>query len=233
VQGQGSRRTASCSAADTLVFGRSGAVWMRGIAQGRLVHDVGVKTAVGGEWTNWARRTAEGRLQGEGRRWAHVRGVAAAAERLTVDLCVSGPDGDAVRAAAWLHDVGYAPSLVVSVFQPLDGARFLRAQGVSGVIVSLVAHHTRAVLEAEQRGLAEALAAFAVPPQDLEDVVTFADLTTGPDGLPVSVEDRLAEILRRYSAEDPVHRAVTASSPSLLACAARVRTRLAGAGQPR
>jgi putative nucleotidyltransferase with HDIG domain len=58
------------------------------------------------------------------------------------------------RVCGLLHDIGYAPSLVATGFHPVDGARFLRAQGTPEVVVSLVAHHSGAVFEAEQRGLA-------------------------------------------------------------------------------
>lgn len=105
-----------------------------------------------------------------------------------------GAEGDAVRVAGWLHDVGYAPSLVATGFHPVDGARFLRAQGARELVVSLVAHHSGAVFEAEQRGLAGELAEFAAPPQELLDVVTYADLTTSPDGAAVTVDQRLSEI---------------------------------------
>lgn len=72
--------------------------------------------------------------------------------------------------AAWLHDVGYAPSLAQTGFHRVDGARFLRARGVPEVVVALVAHHTGAVFEAEQRGLdVELLAEFALPPVELLD----------------------------------------------------------------
>jgi len=108
----------------------------------------------------------------------------------------------------------------------VDGARFLRAHGVPELVVSLVAYHTGAVFEAEQRGLADELAAFAEPSSELLDVVTFADLTTGPDGAEMSVTQRLSEILVRYPEDSPVHRAVTASSPSLLAGADRVAEHL-------
>ena len=39
------------------------------------------------------------------RRWAHVQGVAGKAQRVAVSLALS----EALVAAAWLHDVGYAP----------------------------------------------------------------------------------------------------------------------------
>jgi HD superfamily phosphodiesterase len=42
------------------------------------------------------------------RRWAHVQGVAARARGLAPVL---GADADLLEAAAWLHDIGYAPGL--------------------------------------------------------------------------------------------------------------------------
>ncbi len=131
-----------------------------------------------------------------GARWSHVQGVGAAADHLVSELNL-GDDAEAVRSAAWLHDVGYAPALVQSGFHPIDGARFLRSQQTPELVVSLVAHHTGAEFEARGRGLGAELAVFDPPPQDLLDVVTFADLTTGPDGTAVTVDERLAEILRR------------------------------------
>jgi hypothetical protein len=86
----------------------------------------------------------------------------------------------------------------------------------------LVAYHTGAVFEARERGLSEALAEFAEPPDFLLDVLTCADMTTGPDGSPVRADDRLSEILSRYAEDDPVHRAITSSAPTLLAAVARV-----------
>src|SRR6476619_4986924 len=73
-----------------------------------------------------------------------------------------------------------------------------------------------------QRGWAEALAEFAEPPDFLLDVLTCADMTTGPDGSPVRADDRLSEILSRYAEDDPVYRAITLSAPTLLAAVARV-----------
>ncbi len=164
-------------------------------------------------------------LSGLGTRWAHVQGVGVTAGQLAAELDL-GADVDAVRGAAWLHDVGYAPSLVQTGFHPIDGARFLRSHGVPELVVSLVAHHTGAEFEATGRGLSAELAVFEPPPQDLLDVVTFADLTTGPDGATVAVEERLREILHRYPDGHVVHDAIEQSSPSLRAVADRMQARL-------
>lgn len=166
---------------------------------------------------------SEGLLAPLGRRWRHVQGVA----RQAGQLALLAPDEfrSTVVAAAWLHDVGYAPELVVSGLHPLDGARHLRLAGWPDLVVCLVAHHTGAEFEAEERGRASELAEFPRPPEELLDLVTTADLTTGPDGEGVEPEDRVAEILRRYSPGDPVHNAVTRSAPFLLAAAERVNRR--------
>jgi HD superfamily phosphodiesterase len=57
---------------------------------------------------SWARDVARS-LLGEvlPRRWAHVQGVAGKAELVAASLELSG---EALVAAAWLHDVGYAPT---------------------------------------------------------------------------------------------------------------------------
>jgi len=57
------------------------------------------------------------------RRWSHTQGVAAAARTLAPIL---GGHAGLPVAAAWLHDIGYTPALVVTGFHPLDGARYLR-----------------------------------------------------------------------------------------------------------
>lgn len=175
---------------------------------------------VDGALVQRARRLAESRLAPLTTRLAHVRGVAAAAQGLVAR--VDPADADALVASAWLHDVGYAPSVLSSGFHPVDGARFVQAEGFPAVMVSLVAYHTGAVFEARERGCSEALAEFAEPPELLLDVLTCADMQTGPDGSPIRPEDRVSEILSRYGEDDPVHRAITSSAPSLLAAVARV-----------
>ncbi|MGH9056131.1 MAG: HD domain-containing protein, partial [Acidimicrobiales bacterium] len=99
----------------------------------------------------WAQATAEEYLAPLARRWAHSEGVARQAERL--QALVGGEDRDALVAAAYLHDVGYAPDLVATGFHPIDGARHLRTLN-HGRLASLVAYHGAALEEAELRDLA-------------------------------------------------------------------------------
>ena len=158
-------------------------------------------------------------------RRTHVAGVASTATSIAEQLRLSGRN--AVAAAAWLHDVGYAERVAVTGFHPLDGATFVKDQGFPDAVVSLVAYHTGAENEAAERGLSDALAVFERPDPVLLDVLTFSDLTVGPEGESVDVEARIAEILSRYPDRHPVNRAVIRSSPALLAAAQRVKRLIA------
>jgi len=86
-------------------------------------------------------------LAGMEPRWTHVRVVGQRAERLCRDSDVP----EDVAAAAWLHDLGYAEQLAMTGFHPLDGARFLRSIGADDLVTSLVAYHSGAAYEAEER----------------------------------------------------------------------------------
>jgi hypothetical protein len=57
----------------------------------------------------WAKAQVERLIAPFGERWAHVQAVARQAGRVATVL--SAEDGDVLVAAAFLHDVGYAPSL--------------------------------------------------------------------------------------------------------------------------
>lgn len=105
----------------------------------------------------WATQVSEGELSRTlPRRWAHTQEVAKRAVEVGQVL---GQDAGLLLAAGTLHDVGYAPRLAATGFHPLDGARFLRDEyGADERLVRLVANHSFALLEAEERGLREELA---------------------------------------------------------------------------
>ena len=104
----------------------------------------------------WATAQAERLIAPLGNRWAHVQAAARQAGRVAASF--SPEDGDVLVAAAFLHDVGYAPSLNRLGFHPVDGARFLRGLGRER-LACLVAHHSGARFEAEERGQVDELAA--------------------------------------------------------------------------
>jgi putative nucleotidyltransferase with HDIG domain len=157
------------------------------------------------------------------RRWQHVQGVAGTAEHMAAFLAL---DGAVLVAAAWLHDIGYAPSAAQTGFHPLDGARFLAGLGVPERVVNLVARHSGAILEAELRGIGDLLAVFADECGSLRDALWYCDLTTSPDGDAVSVRDRIAEIKERYGPGHVVTQFITDAAPELLGAVERTERRL-------
>jgi hypothetical protein len=165
------------------------------------------------------------------RRWAHSQGVAAAARALAPVL---GRDTDVVTAAAWLHDIGYTPALQGCGFHPLDGARFLRdVERADLLLCRLVAHHSCACIEAAERGLADDLfREFTPAARGLSDALTYCDMTTGPEGQRLTVEQRFAEIRGRYGADHVVTRALGQSARGLAASADRVSRKLTDRAPP-
>jgi hypothetical protein len=165
------------------------------------------------------------------RRWAHTIGVAATAERLVDALDTVQPE--AVVAAAWLHDIGYAPDLADTGFHPIDGAAHVSQAPGLWSTVNLIAHHSGAVFEAQERGMDSELAHYRFP-VDVEElaILNAADLCTSPDGALIDPQARLDEILKRYPPDHPVHRAITRAGPLLLA-QARLVTGAAEATQRR
>lgn len=163
----------------------------------------------------WARSTARGYLEPLGRRWSHVAAVGALAGRIAPAF---GADGETLVAAAYLHDIGYAPELAETGFHPLDGGRFVRAQGHEH-LARLVAHHSGGRREAQLRGFDGYCDEFPFADGPLDHALTFCDLTTGPDGSPVTLAHRVEEIEQRYGSDHVVALAIRASVPEFeLAC---------------
>ncbi|MGW3495856.1 HD domain-containing protein [Streptomyces sp. NPDC001020] len=164
------------------------------------------------------------------RRWAHSQGVAVRAFEIGRVL----NDVELLQAAAVLHDVGYAPRLAVTGFHPLDGARFLRDEhGADERLVRLVANHSFALLEAEERGLRDELASeFPLLEEPLlVDALVYCDMTTTPDGGRTTAPERIAEIVGRYGADSVVGRFIRRAAPEILSSVERIEAALAA--QPR
>jgi putative nucleotidyltransferase with HDIG domain len=176
---------------------------------------------------SWAEQLAQALLQESlPRRWAHVQGVAARARSMAPVL---GADANLLEAAAWLHDIGYAPGLATTGLHALDGARYLRdTQHADTILCRLVAHHTCAIIEAEERGLADILGLeFQPAPHALSSMLTYCDITTSPDGELVPAERRLAEIQQRYGPGHLVSRSMQRATPMILRAVEQVQDRAA------
>ncbi|MEV6363189.1 HD domain-containing protein [Nocardia asteroides] len=181
----------------------------------------------------WARSIARAELEHVlPRRWSHSQGVEQATEKLIGVL--SDTEALLLRASATLHDVGYAPRLARTGFHPLDGARFLRDEhGADEQLTRLVANHSCALLEAEERGLRGELEAEFPLPQNhlLVDALIYTDMTTTPDGNRTTPSARITEIIGRYGPDTLVGRFIKRAEPEIMAATGRIERALRN--QPR
>lgn len=143
---------------------------------------------------------------------------------------VGEADRPALVAAAWLHDVGDAPSLRRTGLQALDGALWIRDQGEERV-AALVAYHSGAEWEAELLDLGEDLHAFVDERSPVTDALWYCDLTTGPEGERITLAERLSDVERRHGRDSVIARAMRTGWDQLEACIERVESRLR-AGEP-
>ncbi len=122
-----------------------------------------------------------------------------------------------------------AGQLAVTGLHALDGARYLRdAQHADAMLCRLVAHHSCAIIEAGERGLADVLSLqFEPAPDLLGSALTFCDMTTSPDGEPIPVDRRLAEIHDRYGPGHLVSRSIQRATPIILRAVEQVQDRTA------
>jgi hypothetical protein len=124
-------------------------------------------------------------------------------------------DAKVLIAAAYLHDIGYAPKLASTGFHPLDGALHLQALGYKR-LAGLVAHHTGAQYEARLRGLESALAKFNDEDSLISAALAYCDLVTGPCGERMIPAQRLADVEVRYGDGSSVTRGLRAAWPELM-----------------
>ncbi|WP_226361017.1 HD domain-containing protein [Pseudonocardia sp. ICBG1142] len=167
-------------------------------------------------------------LEPLGQRWQHT--VAVAARAADLSLAVPAEDSDLLIVAAWWHDLGYAPDARQTGMHQIDGASYLAGLGYSERLCALVAHHSAAECEAEQRGLLSELRRWQRERSATADALWMADMTTGPSGEPFDYTARLAEILDRYDSSSVVGRAMTSAQPLISAAISRTTARLQAAG---
>ncbi|HEY7595249.1 MAG TPA: HD domain-containing protein [Actinophytocola sp.] len=162
--------------------------------------------------TLWAWALAERHLARElPRRWAHVQGVARLGSRVGREI-LAAVDHDVLVAAALLHDIGYAATLVDTGYHPLDGARFLAGEHHEPHLARLVANHSAARFVAEIRGLGDELSAFPDERTALRDALWYSDMRISPGGEPVTFDERIAEIRVRHGSGSVLVRALDAGA---------------------
>ncbi len=141
-------------------------------------------------------------------------------------------DEQLLTAAAWLHDIGYAPAVRSTGFHPLDGADYLAGHGCPPALTAFVAHHSGARFVAAVRGLSKPLARYRFEQTPMTDALSYADQTVGSDGQRMRLADRIADTLRRHGPDSPTAKASARREPYLYAAAVRVEQRLTTAGKP-
>jgi len=158
-------------------------------------------------------------------RWLHTQGVANRAAELAGT--VRKKDRPVLITAAWLHDIGYSPDIQQTGFHPLDGALYLRDHGWDDRITALVAHHSGARFVPARRGFGGLMAEFDFEDTHVADALTYADQTVGPAGKRMTIQDRIAEAVKRHGPDSPNAQARIDREPYLPAASARVEKRLA------
>jgi hypothetical protein len=154
----------------------------------------------------------------------HVLAVGAKARRIVAAF--DGVEAELLVASAYLHDIGYAPALVDTGLHQIDGARWLSSQGCSD-LAGLVAHHSAAHVELRLRGQQELLEPFPRPAHSLAAALAYCDITTGPEGQGVTLDERIEEVGDRRGRDSVVYRALVAARPELEEAVRLTSTRLA------
>jgi hypothetical protein len=173
--------------------------------------------------TTWASEQAEKLLAPLGNRWLHTQGVARLAKQISRAL--PQEDRALLVAAAYLHDIGYAPEIQKTGFHPLDGANYLLSLSQER-LASLVAYHSEAQVEAALRGLLPELNSILREHSTIADSLTYCDMHTSPTGQTISFEKRIADILQRYPEGYIVNQAIRQATPSYLQAIERTQNLL-------
>ncbi|GCE04244.1 HD domain-containing protein [Dictyobacter aurantiacus] len=171
----------------------------------------------------WASQQAEIYVSPLGNRWLHVQSVVEKARE--IGSVFNEEDRCYLIAAAYLHDIAYAPDLQRTGFHPIDGAYYLRQQEQER-LASLVAYHSEARFEAELRGLSQELHQFEPEHSPVADALIYCDMMTNSKGDRVSFSERLADIYRRYDKNHIVSKAIHQAEPFLAEAVRRTEQRL-------
>lgn len=175
----------------------------------------------------WATEHAAKYLTPLGNRWLHTKGVAQVAQQ--IGDAFSDEDRPLLIAAAYLHDIGYAPQLQRTGFHPLDGAYYLLSLSQDR-LASLIAHHSEAQFEAELRGLLPELNNIPREHSAIADALTYCDMHTNATGQRVSFEERIDDILQRYPEGHIVNQAIRQAIPSYAQAIAKTQSLLKNQG---
>jgi hypothetical protein len=182
---------------------------------------------------DWALFVAEEKLAGPmPGRWRHVQGVIARARAVARSLRLPPAEHDLLVAGAAVHDIGLAPDVAATKASFLDGARWLAEQGAPARLVDLVAHCDCGQVEAALQGHEVEYARYSDERSPTRDALWYCCLTTGADGTPVSVDERIAAWATTYAGDAVITRYAVLARDELLAAVARTEDRLDAAQGP-
>ncbi len=171
----------------------------------------------------WASENATYYISPLGNRWLHVQGVVEQA--LRVGAIFDEKECSYLIAAAYVHDIGYAPELKQTGLHSIDGARWLRSHNQER-LASLTAYHSGTWFQAQSYGLLPDLEQFSREQSMVADALDYCDMTTGPAGARISFEERIKDILVRYPEPHIVAQATHQAKPSLSQAVERIQQEL-------
>lgn len=132
-------------------------------------------------------------------RLAHILRVIKTAQKLEAHQSFGGR----LILAASYHDIGYAESLIVTGYHPIDGALVARGDGLDPEITDAVLHHSGARAMAQQ-SRPELMCYYGrdcrMMHTTLSRALTFCDTHSGPRGELFTLTERLDEIRIRHAA---------------------------------
>lgn len=119
-----------------------------------------------------------------------------------------------LSVAGLLHDIGHA--FPTSDIPALDGADLVRELGWEE-LAPHIAHHSTARHEAETLGrqYRESFTAYSAPDPISHSLLWVANYTTSPTGEPVSITERLHEIMQHSPEHSSIARSLRRSLPDL------------------
>lgn len=166
-----------------------------------------------------AQEYARSLLHPPGRRWRHTEAVAGVARWLAQYLPWS--EGGTLVEAAYLHDIGYSPSSHIpgSILSTVP-ATYSPSGTLGWLPSSLTTPEPR--YEATVRGHEHDLEAFDDEASAVSSALASCDLTTRPDGQPMTPQQRLLDVGSRYGEDSPVTNGLHAAWPELTDTVAQI-----------
>lgn len=142
-------------------------------------------------------------------RYAHILGVVNMMQELCQKRSIPKKQTEWLIQSAFLHDIGYSPTLANHQYHPVDGTIFAYEQGFPKPVLAAVLFHSEAM---RTRSLSSAIVTLYeknYPLLDKKDqffidMITYCDLHCSPHGQRVTLDERVNEVVVRYGADHEV-----------------------------